>query len=132
MALYYPVMAGKRKRETSKPPGASKKKVSSLRGRKSAVHDIKRFPIQDIHKLLETKFPGGTVKAEGAVYLTGILEYLAAEILELSVNVARDRTNGRSTGLKVTLEDMLQAIESDENIKELIDKVRKANNENKQ
>ncbi|XP_055943503.1 histone H2A-like [Argiope bruennichi] len=121
----------KRKNTEKDPVPAKKKKIIAL-GKKGNIHQTKRFPVQQIHELLETKFPGGTVKAEAAVYLTGVLEYVAAEILELSANAARTRCSGKSGQFKVALEDMISAIDSDIEIKELTDKVRLANAASKQ
>ncbi|KAF8764115.1 uncharacterized protein LOC129973050 [Argiope bruennichi] len=83
----------------------------------------KRFPLQKIQDMLTRKF-SGTVKPEAAVFLTAILEYLSVEILELSANVARNRSNNPTAALKLTLGDTLEAIESDPEIKELIVKVK--------
>ncbi|GIY54249.1 histone H2A [Caerostris darwini] len=118
-------MAKSRKRSASSKSGPSAKRVTPST-RSSAMHREKRFPMDKIHELLERKFPSGNVKAEAAVFLTAVLEYLAIEILELSTNVARSRSGGKD-GVKVTLQDMLQAIEADAETKELIDKVRQAN-----
>ncbi|KAF8766906.1 histone H2A-like [Argiope bruennichi] len=116
------MVQSKKRPKPAKDHAVKKIRLSALGGRKLNIYNTKRFPVQKIHELLESKFPGGAVRSEAAIFLTGVLEYIAVEILELSENAAK--TSGRRGILTVTLEDMLQAISSDAEITQLIDKVR--------
>ncbi|GIY72744.1 histone H2A [Caerostris extrusa] len=107
-----------KKRSPSGKPGSTPK-----RQKESEIRQTKRFPLQKIHELMQRKF-NGTVKPEASVFLTAILEYLSVEILELSANVARGHNTNNGT-IKLALEDTLEAIESDSEIRQLLDKVRK-------
>ncbi|GBO44850.1 hypothetical protein AVEN_21891-1 [Araneus ventricosus] len=69
----------------------------------------------------------GTVKKEAAVFSTAVLEYVSAEILELLVNVARNRSNSQAGALKVTLADIMETIETDHEMKDLIARINEIN-----
>ncbi|GFS30418.1 histone H2A [Trichonephila inaurata madagascariensis] len=107
-----------KKRSSSSKSGAAKRRKGP------GGQQPKRFPLQQIHELLKSKFPSGVVKPEAAVFLTAILEYLSVEFLELSANVARSRERDGDK-LTVTLQDTLSAIKSDPEITELLEKVKK-------
>ncbi|CAL1276565.1 unnamed protein product, partial [Larinioides sclopetarius] len=115
----------KRKASSSPDSKAEKAKKPEKKEPKSAAGNSKapdehgnRFPVQMIHDMLTKKFASGTVKKEAAVMLTAVLEYLSTEILEMSANVARNRSNGQAEVLKVTQADVLEAIETDQEMKE--------------
>jgi histone H2B len=70
----------------------------------------------DAEKILRKE--GLRVGADGAVYLAAILEYLAAEILELAGKVSQD--NKRST---IKTQDLSESIEADEELVALMMKL---------
>ena len=65
-------------------------------------HDKLRFNTDDTHFLLHSRIESGTVDLKAAAALTAIMEYLAAEILEVAGNEARQEAG--VTQLLATLE----------------------------
>ncbi|GBN89684.1 hypothetical protein AVEN_104937-1 [Araneus ventricosus] len=101
------------------------------------VFPASRFPTSVCMELLKSSFPQGRVHPAAAVYLASTLEYLGAEILEVADTKAQERKrtkSGRSSEssrYRITLEDMLQAIYYDDELKKLVDTVFKKNGEDK-
>ncbi|GBM15963.1 hypothetical protein AVEN_108563-1 [Araneus ventricosus] len=82
----------KRERQPEK-----KEPKSAAASNKAVDEHAKPFSVQMIRDMLVRKFTSGTVKKEAAVFSTAVLEYVSAEILELLVNVARNRSNHRDS-----------------------------------
>ena len=69
-------------------------------------------------KTLIKKYHNGNIGSVAPIYLAAIAEYITAEILELAGNVARDNKR-----LTISSRHLLIAIENDDEIKELVNKI---------
>jgi histone H2A len=94
--------------------GDGVKKRNSLSQRAGTV-----FPVARVRKNLKN-FVSRKLRVQvgAACYLTAVLEYLAAEIMELSVNVARDKKKRR-----IIPRHMLLAIKMDDELDQLLQHV---------
>ncbi|XP_041726766.2 late histone H2A.2.2 [Coregonus clupeaformis] len=95
--------------------GRGKKAVSKLKKTptsRSARAGL-QFPVARIHRLLKGNY-AARIGVGAAVYLAAILEYLCAEVLELSGNAARDNKKSRITPRHIQL-----AVRNDEELNTL-------------
>ncbi|RHZ70580.1 hypothetical protein Glove_269g60 [Diversispora epigaea] len=90
---------------------ATSKLSSSSRSAKAGL----QFPVGRIHRLLRKGNYAQRVGAGAPVYLAAVLEYLAAEILELAGNAARDNKKSRIIPRHLQL-----AIRNDEELNKLL------------
>jgi len=80
------------------------------------------FPVGRIHRILKEKYHGFRIQAGAPVYLAAVLEYLCAEILELSGNAARDNKLHRIVPRHIYL-----AVRGDEELDRMLARVTIAN-----
>ncbi|RPA84356.1 histone-fold-containing protein [Ascobolus immersus RN42] len=90
---------------------ASSGKQSQTRSAKAGL----AFPVGRVHRLLRKGNYAQRVGAGAPVYLAAVLEYLAAEILELAGNAARDNRKTRIIPRHLQL-----AIRNDEELNKLL------------
>ncbi|GMM45257.1 histone H2A [Pichia kluyveri] len=89
----------------------SSEKTSTSRSSKAGL----TFPVGRVHRLLRKGNYAQRVGSGAPVYLTAVLEYLAAEILELAGNAARDNKKSRIIPRHLQL-----AIRNDEELNKLL------------
>ena len=94
--------------------GKSGDKTKALSKSRSARAGL-QFPVGRVHRLLRKGNYAQRVGAGAPVYLAAVLEYLAAEILELAGNAARDNKKTRIIPRHLQL-----AIRNDEELNKLL------------
>ncbi|RSH83287.1 histone H2A [Apiotrichum porosum] len=87
---------------------------SSSRSSKAGL----QFPVGRIHRLLKRGNYAQRIGSGAPVYLAAVLEYLAAEILELAGNAARDNKKSRIVPRHLQL-----AVRNDEELNKLLGSV---------
>ncbi|KAJ0733939.1 putative transcription factor Hap3/NF-YB family [Helianthus annuus] len=100
--------------------GAAGRKAGSPR-KKSVTRSVKaglQFPVGRIGRYLKHGRYAKRVGTGAPVYLAAVLEYLAAEVLELAGNVARDNKKTKINPRHVQL-----AVRNDEELGKLLDGV---------
>ena len=78
--------------------GGSKKKATS-RSAKAGL----QFPVGRVHRHMKLGKYSSRIGAGAPVYLAAVLEYMAAEVLELAGNAARDNKKARITPRHIIL-----------------------------
>jgi len=102
---------GKSGKTGGKAAGADSSSKAQSRSAKAGL----QFPVGRIHRLLKKGNYAQRVGAGAPVYLAAVLEYLAAEILELAGNAARDNKKARIVPRHLQL-----AIKNDEELNKLL------------
>ena len=106
-----PTAAAKSASSQGKAAGASQK-PGKTRSAKAGL----QFPVGRVHRQLKSRTPGRSrVNNSAAVYLSAILEYLTAEVLELAGNSSREQNFKRITPRHLQL-----AIRGDEELDNLV------------
>ncbi|XP_047311079.1 histone H2AX [Impatiens glandulifera] len=103
--------------------------LKSGRGKPKAAKSVSRsskaglqFPVGRIARFLKAGKYAERVGAGAPVYLSAVLEYLAAEVLELAGNAARDNKKNRIVPRHIQL-----AVRNDEELSKLLGSVTIAN-----
>jgi histone H3/H4 len=94
--------------------GKSKEKKSKSRSSRSGL----TFPVGRIHRHLRKGNYAERIGAGAPVYMTAVLEYLTAEVLELAGNAARDNKKSRIIPRHIQL-----AVRNDEELSKLMSSV---------
>ena len=90
--------------------GGSKKKATS-RSAKAGL----QFPVGRVHRHMKLGRYASRIGAGAPVYLAAVLEYMAAEVLELAGNAARDNKKSRIVPRHITL-----AVRNDEELNKFL------------
>ena len=109
-ASYQATMSGKAGKGAA-GRGKSKGGKSVSRSKKAGL----QFPVGRVHRYLKQGKYASRIGAGAPVYLAAVLEYLAAEILELAGNAARDNKKSRIIPRHVQL-----AVRNDEELNKLL------------
>jgi histone H2A len=83
-----------------KSSGGGKRMLSSQDGKETSRSSVSKksglvFPVARFAKQLKKGGYGKRVAAGGSIYLTAVIEYITAEILELAGNAAKDQKKQR-------------------------------------
>ena len=74
-----------------------------------------QFPVGRVHRYIRNGRYGSRIGAGAPVYLAAVLEYMAAEVLELAGNAARDNKKSRIVPRHITL-----AVRNDEELNKFL------------
>ena len=91
------------------PKGAEKKKSMSKQAKAGLT-----LPVSRINRTMKTSSGAKRIGGSACVYMTAVLEYIAAEILELGGNHTQSAKRKR-----VTPEDIILSIRSDDELSKL-------------
>lgn len=92
---------------------------------RSASHKLNKsskagviFPVSRLHRFLRESRDNGKVTTSAAVYLAAVLEYLAAEVLEMSGHVTKE-----SKKTRIQPRHILLAVRQDDEFNKLLDNI---------
>ena len=97
------------------PPGGRGKKAAGAKATSRSAKAGLQFPVGRVARYLRKARVAARVGAGAPVYLAAVLEYLAAEILELAGNAARDNKKTRIIPRHIQL-----AVRNDEELNKLL------------
>ena len=95
--------------------GKGKGAKTKAKAKSRSVRAGLQFPVGRVHRLLRKGNYAQRVGAGAPVYLSAVLEYLSAEVLELAGNAARDNKKSRIIPRHLQL-----AIKNDEELNKLL------------
>ena len=95
--------------------GRGKGGKARTKGKSRSARAGLQFPVSRVHRFLRRGNYAHRIGAGAPVYLAAVLEYLAAEILELAGNAARDNKKARIIPRHLQL-----AIRNDEELNKLL------------
>jgi histone H2A len=110
-------MSGRGKKSPAKTGGKKEVKKSG-KGTTRSTRAGLQFPVGRVHRHLRDGRYAARVGAGAPVYMAAVLEYLAAEILELAGNASRDNKRQRIVPRHIQL-----AVRNDEELNKLLGKV---------
>ena len=102
------------KHAVSEGTKATTKAYSSTKTGSKAKKAGLQFPPSRVENVLRTLLPGSRISDSAPVYAAGVLEYISAEILELSGNAARD-----NAALRISPRHVFLAVHNDEELLKL-------------
>ena len=111
-------MAFSQRKSPSKPIGGNGKRRFTHTKKSRSSRAGLQFPVGRVHRFLRQRKYAEHIAAGAPVYLAAVLEYLVAEILELSGNAARENKRRRINPRSIQL-----AVRSDEELNQLLPKV---------
>lgn len=103
---------------SSKAAAAKKGSGEKSRARRAGL----TFPVGRIHRQLKTGGHAKRVGSHAPIFLAAVLEYLTAEILEISANNSRDDSR-----VRIVPRNIMFAIRNDEELHKLLSNVTIAN-----
>ncbi|KAH7428528.1 hypothetical protein KP509_09G005600 [Ceratopteris richardii] len=101
--------------DSAKPAKGGRGKVAKKKGVSKTVKAGLQFPVSRLARYLKKGRYAQRVGSGAPVYLAAVLEYLAAEVLELAGNAARDNKKNRIIPRHIQL-----AIRNDEELGKLL------------
>ena len=106
-----PLLLSKNKTNTMKGGRGGSKKKATSRSAKAGL----QFPVGRVHRHMKLGRYASRIGAGAPVYLAAVLEYMAAEVLELAGNAARDNKKSRIVPRHITL-----AVRNDEELNKFL------------
>ncbi|EEF49298.1 histone h2a, putative [Ricinus communis] len=101
-------------KEEAAEKGEKERKAAETKSSRAGL----QFPVGRISRYLKKGRYGSRIGVGAAVYMAAVLEYLAAEVLELAGNAAADNKKRR-----ITPRHLMLAVQSDEELQNLMSDV---------